>query len=292
MLGVPLERLHYAARRKRRRAWVAAGSGLLVAAGALLILRAPWLGEDAGRRGTEADDYATLLSGRLSSGTMEILPGSRFSEASILHSSADEPAVIRGSSGYIARLGPGGELALGGASQGPEATTQELRLMRGEVKLSVPRLPEGSTLSVRTEDARVIVRGTEFTVSVRDRNGAARTCVQVAEGAVEVQRQGVNGELLKPGQESGCEEPLAAEANARQPRHGASPAGRRQAQPAAVSTLEKETALFASALAAEQAGDLTRARRELSSLLRRYPQSPVANEARAALDRVTRAQAE
>lgn len=291
ILGVPLERLRYTGRRRRRRAWAAAGSALLAAAGALLLLRArPWQ-DDAGHRGNEANSYATLLSGRLSSETLVILPGSRFSEGSILQSSGEEPAVIRGSSGYVARLAPGGKLALARASEEDEQATR-LRLIQGEVKLSVPRLPAGSTLSVLTDDARVIVRGTEFSVSLLEGAGGSRTCVRVTEGAVEVQRPG-RSTLLRPGQESGCEEPATPEPEARADGDTAPSAStRRRPQRPPSSTLEKETALFASALAAEQAGDRRRAERELRELLRRYPQSPVAQEARTALDRVTQSPSE
>lgn len=287
ILGVPLERLRYRAQRRRRRAWVAAGSALLAAAGALLLLRIyPWQ-DDHRRLGSGTESYATLLSGRLSSDTLEILPGSRFGEGSILQSSGEEPAVIRGSTGYVARLAPGGKLAL---AQAPEEDAQatQLRLIQGEVNLSVPRLPAGATLSVLTDDARVIVRGTQFSVSLLEEAGATRTCVRVSEGSVEVQRSGLPSTLLQPGQESGCETPTTPEPEARASGDtAASASNRRRAQRPPSSTLEKETALFASALAAEQAGDRKRAERVLRELLRSYPQSPVAQEARIALQRVT-----
>ncbi len=318
--ALPEERRRYvAARRGRRAGWIA-GATLAAAAAAVLAL---WSGaapeselETAGGAEGAEEPFATLISGRLSTGKLEILPGSRLGAASLVESSEEAPAVLRGSSGYLAELSPGGQLALG--APGGEPERQELRLERGQVQLTVPKLEPGATLSVLTEDARVIVRGTKFIVALRedDPTGSRAverrtTCVRVTEGSVEVRRRGRPGVVLGPGEGSGCgeEAPGAAgqaaeqdgSAEERRRGGGASRGERSRVEGASrqrgrvsgsvgipASTLQQESELLASALAAEQRGDRARARRELRTLLRRHPQSPLANEARAALERLER----
>lgn len=62
-----------------------------------------------------------------------------------------------------------------------------LLLTTGRVLLEVPKLPSGATLSVRTPDAEVLVRGTRFQVI----RGTKDTQVQVFEGVVEVHPDGI-----------------------------------------------------------------------------------------------------
>jgi ferric-dicitrate binding protein FerR (iron transport regulator) len=76
-----------------------------------------------------------------------------------------------------------GTLKLASASR----ENQALVLTSGRVFLEVPKLPAGSTLSVRTPDAEVRVRGTRFQV-VRT---AGETQVHVTEGVVEVRPEGI-----------------------------------------------------------------------------------------------------
>jgi ferric-dicitrate binding protein FerR (iron transport regulator) len=65
---------------------------------------------------------------------------------------------------------------------------QALVLTGGRLFLEVPKLPAGSTLTVRTPDADVRVRGTRFQV-IRTAN--QETQVQVTEGLVEVRPEGL-----------------------------------------------------------------------------------------------------
>ena len=109
-------RRHQQARRQRRARWIAGAAALAAAAGVLLL----WGGwgpdgerETAGGPEGASEPYAILLSGRLSTGKLEILPGSRLGAASLVESSEEAPAVLRGGSGYVAELSPGGQLALG-----------------------------------------------------------------------------------------------------------------------------------------------------------------------------------
>ena len=66
-------------------------------------------------------------------------------------------------------------------------TGQALFLPSGRVSLEVPKLAPGTTLSVRTPDAEVRVRGTRFQVMRTDKG----TQVSVTEGLVEVHPEGI-----------------------------------------------------------------------------------------------------
>lgn len=63
---------------------------------------------------------------------------------------------------------------------------ERLELTRGSVSFEVPKLGRGHTLSVRTQDALVTVRGTRFSVSVVSGEGRPVTLVAVSEGRVQV----------------------------------------------------------------------------------------------------------
>ncbi len=76
-----------------------------------------------------------------------------------------------------------GTLKLASASK----DVQTLLLPSGRVYLDVPKLPPGSTLSVRTPDAEVRVHGTRFQVIRTDKD----TQVHVVEGVVEVRPEGI-----------------------------------------------------------------------------------------------------
>jgi ferric-dicitrate binding protein FerR (iron transport regulator) len=65
--------------------------------------------------------------------------------------------------------------------------TQTLFLPSGRVSVDVPKLPRGSSLSVRTPDAEVRVHGTRFQVIRTGKD----TQVHVVEGVVEVRPEGL-----------------------------------------------------------------------------------------------------
>ncbi len=87
-----------------------------------------------------------------------------------------------------------GSLKLASSSDGNHA----LLLASGRVSLDVPKLPAGSTLSVRTPDAEVRVHGTRFQVI---RTGK-ETQVSVVEGLVEVRPEGIGrpAQMLEAGE--------------------------------------------------------------------------------------------
>ena len=169
-----------------------------------------------------------------------------------------------------------------------------LRLDSGAVRCVVPHLADGHTFSVVTPDARIIDRGTIFTVNVVGSGSAARTVVRVEEGVVLVQHASGETQLTASqswGSAAPVEQPTAApvlgstESAARGP---AATGARRgvEAQKQVRGTLAEETSLLQLGLANERKGDLRSAAASFESLLSRYPESPLAPDARAALARV------
>jgi ferric-dicitrate binding protein FerR (iron transport regulator) len=75
---------------------------------------------------------------------------------------------------------------------------QTLLLPLGRVFVDVPKLPAGSTLSVRTPDAEVRVHGTRFQVIRTGKD----TQIQVVEGVVEVRPEGIGRpvQMLRAGE--------------------------------------------------------------------------------------------
>jgi hypothetical protein len=137
---------------------------------------------------------------------------------------------------------------------------------------------------VITPDATVVVHGTTFRVVVSDAAAAMRTCVSVAEGVVTV-NDGTSETHVEASQSWGCA-PLKEETITPSP---SSPAPVPKVHPPpSRGTLNEENRLFQAGLAAEQKGDPHQAAASFSLLLSRYPQSPLAADARAALDRVSK----
>jgi len=87
-----------------------------------------------------------------------------------------------------------GSIKLASASK----ENQTLLLPTGRVFVDVPKLPTGSSLSVRTPDAEVRVHGTRFQVIRTSKD----TQVHVAEGVVEVRPEGVGrpAQILRAGE--------------------------------------------------------------------------------------------
>ncbi|HEX9296570.1 MAG TPA: FecR domain-containing protein [Polyangiaceae bacterium] len=187
---------------------------------------------------------------------------------------------------------------LGLADLQPRSDT--LHIDAGAVRCHVPRLAPKQTFSVVTPDAQVVVHGTVFRVDVRHEGTASRTSVRVEEGEVVVRH--ATGEVTLRASESWTHDgmaeagtaspPVDAEANqnGEPPKASASPrtGGRRAPEISQPSpgTLDQETRLLRSALAAERSGDFAGAAASLELLVSRYPQSPLLPDARAALARV------
>jgi hypothetical protein len=226
-----------------------------------------------------------------------------------LQTESGTPARLETSEGLEMRLEGGSRLGMTGLSA--TGTEKSVELEQGQIGCHVPKLPGGSHFSVVTPNARVVVHGTRFTVRVDSSEaGVTRTCVRVTDGVVAVQH--ASGEAtLHAGEEWGCRvsesetaddarETGAEGVGASQPADEARPAVRapRRGGSRAVlrdherddkreGTLAEETALLQTALAAERKGQRTTATTAIMRLLSRYPDSPLAPEARTVLERVS-----
>ncbi len=141
----------------------------------------PFLYTALGTGALAAGILAALLVGR----THRLAPKLLVAGAEIQVTTEAKSAILE--SGVRIRLDTG-RLKLASANR----QNQALLLPSGRVFVEVPKLPPGSTLSVRTPDAEVIVHGTRFQV-IRTAN---ETQVEVTEGVVEVRPDGIGRPTL------------------------------------------------------------------------------------------------
>lgn len=203
-------------------------------------------------------------------GSLETSPGA---EARIKTSGGLQVDLLENTKVSLAELG---------AAHGSAA----LKLERGRVRCVIQHQPE-RTFEVVTPAARIIDVGTVFSVTVDP--VSAVTVVHVEEGTVQVLHAGAQTRLTAAQTWSSATEPTPVvtpepEAAALEPEPAPSshhePARRR------TPTLALETELLQSGLRSEQQGDLRAAESALKALVTRYPASPLAPDARAALARV------
>ncbi len=203
------------------------------------------------------------------------------SEASLRAATGLEIEIFEKSRMSLAGLGP--------------ASTSSVNLATGYIRCRVPHLADGHTFSVITPDATVVVHGTVFRVTVSGKAGATETCVRVDEGVVGVQTAA--GETaIAANQSWGCapEElpaaPRAPSSSKSLPSPASPTAKERVTEPTKVQagTLDEENRLFQAGLSAERQGDARGAGVLFERLVSRYPDSPLASDARRALARVKR----
>jgi len=167
----------------------------------------------------------------------------------------------------------GGDLAFLGND-----TTQSFFLGAGAVRADVAKLHPGERFVVRTADVEVEVRGTSFRVErvVPDAtcgNGVA-TRVLVFEGVVTV-RSGATVTSVAAGEQW----PRCAPTTASAPAASASSAPSVVAKASAASELAAQNKLYGDAMAAKQRGELAVAVTGFESLLAKYPNSALAEQA-------------
>ena len=208
-----------------------------------------------------------------------------------IESAADGSAELVTSAGLALNLGSATRLSLSGLV-GARAPNQ-VELRQGLLTCSVPHLHEGQRFSVQTPDARVVVHGTVFSVRVdSNRTHGSQTCVEVTDGVVIVQHAG-SETALNAGDRWGCGSKASGTAAGDPVPAPPAVAGiserhavpRSSARPVERSTLGEESRLLQEALAAERVGQRDRAQILINQLLRRYPNSPLASEARRASSR-------
>jgi ferric-dicitrate binding protein FerR (iron transport regulator) len=165
---------------------------------------------------------------------------------------------------------------------------QHLRLDVGRVEVSVPR-PGGPRLfAIQTPDSEVTVHGTEFSVVVkREGDGPFTTAVTVTRGSVQVMHAG-RERMVEAGSSwsssgdqdvppspvtaSAVPEPQAADLPLASPRRSAH----------AATSLAEQNRLFQAFLDARDQGDDAGAVKYLNTLLTRFPDTPLGDQARLA----------
>jgi len=219
-----------------------------------------------------------------------------FKRGDALHTDAQEIRVGTLENGAEVRLSGGTELTVSALFSG----TDELVLDRGRVDLTVPKLGTGHTLSVTTPDSTVTVRGTRFSVEVVLEGAHPVTNVTVTQGSVWV-RQGDARLVLEAGSQwssRAAEQPAPVAsaalgaASSRASSHAETAPSKLASTPSSVredkalplaaesSTLAEENDLYAAASRAAREGNDTLAIGTLNGLLSRYPNSPLAQNAR------------
>lgn len=298
--------------RKRRRArvlWGSAGGALAAAACAVLWFAVP--GMDAANQGASGSKDMTASARtpmvHATQGALQVLRGPE--EESVpsgqqatlqlmdqLRTTADGAATVTLPTGSTVELQRASRVQVAQLNAGGY---ESLRLEQGSVHVRVPKLATGEYFAILTESTKVVVHGTEFTVDVGERAVPGSTCVEVQEGLVAVHAADavhwVNG-----GSAWGCRAPEpevpeqaaavnGAPAEAASTRvAGVAPSAR--AADKAVS-LAEQNRLFQRALTLQRAKEWAGATQAYEELLRRFPDSPIAQEARVQLKEVRRVSA-
>ncbi|MEO8181676.1 MAG: FecR domain-containing protein [Deltaproteobacteria bacterium] len=202
--------------------------------------------------------------------------------------------------GAALQLSTGTRLELGSASDLTLQRQDELQLFalqRGLLDARVSKLGPGQRFVIDTPDAQMEVRGTVFQLEVLQGSepcgGGTRSRLEVREGVVEV-RSGSRvvrvaaGEHwpadCEPGTRVGSEGPAAAEPSASEGTETA-PAVSKPALPASKARSPKRSALatqndaFQAALRTQERADTTGALRAYAQFIRRYPASPLSENA-------------
>jgi hypothetical protein len=206
-------------------------------------------------------------------------------EADLLET-LDGTAEVSLVTGAVVDLSARSRVELSAVDRSAGAVSERLVLSVGRVDVHVPKLRSGSKLTIGTPDAVVTVHGTAFSVEVtRAKEGALATTVVVTEGRVSVDSGG-RQLLLGPGSHwssaprpsssapTMIETPPVAIGPSSPSSDPASSAARR-------STLGAENDIFRAAIAASRDGDPEKVVVLTDRLLKTYPGTPLASDARA-----------
>jgi TolA-binding protein len=211
-------------------------------------------------------------------------------------------------------LGEASRLSLSkpSAEQAPQVALahEQIRLDEGIVTVKVPHLTPGRSFAVKTPDAEITVHGTAFSVEAgrfvsadqplhsggSASDASVTTRVRVTEGVVSVASAGrevfVRAGMqwlsphAEPTQRRAAEAPLLGTGGAAPSSTTFTPTASAHApQKAPSSSLAEQTRLLESGASSARSGDQRAAIASFNELLRRYPASPVAHEARVQLFR-------
>ena len=195
-------------------------------------------------------------------------------------------------SGAEVEIGPDSRIRLATAPPGspPSAPSEAVDLAAGRVLVRVPKLGPARSFAVRMADTTVVVHGTVFSVERRPTGeaGMPLTSVEVAEGRVAVQHGGT--EIFLRAGEHWSSAPAAESSEPRRAPQASGPeddssdqsatGNREPSREEKRSSLGEENRLLKGAMSARQQGKPARALSLIDRLLRRYPSSALAEEAR------------
>jgi ferric-dicitrate binding protein FerR (iron transport regulator) len=198
----------------------------------------------------------------------------------------------------------GGEDNASGTGVAMRGRSEGVILSSGRVAVRVPKLGPARSFAVTTPEATIVVHGTTFSVArtADAMSETPRTSVDVEEGSVSVRRNGVDiflhagdhwsSSVPSLGGAAGEAGELRANSDLAADKHKPSvsvsvPRGssssKNSGQPSSSdksSSLAAENQLLQTAMAARQQGDARRAAELATELVRRYPASPLVEEAR------------
>lgn len=243
----------------------AAAAALLLVAGTLLWQRA---GSQSGMEVTIAQGSATQLDGELETG-------------------AASEARVRTKEGLDIEVHSQTRVGLNELT-----ASSQLKLIGGAVRCTVPHRRPGHPFQVITPDVIVEDIGTIFTVTVDGPKHLTRVSVEegevlIRQGAKQIHVRAPNSwsssDVAEPAVLAPAQPEPAPESSAKPeplpvkgPRGASKPPG----------SLAQEAQLLRQGLAAERQGRSAEAAATLKELIRKYPQSPLVPDARAALIRV------
>lgn len=289
--------------RVRRRRAVGVASVLAIAAGVLLVATQlpKWRGSSAGASAAVSIDVTPSGNGAAlarSQGEEPLTNRVSLESGQRIDTPADGGASLQLSTGTSMTLA--GQTSFRVDSQG---STQRFSLQHGELVAQVAKLSATQRFIVNTPDAEVEVRGTRFRLRVVEHPEAcgagSRTRLEVTEGTVEVRVPGLGVASVKAGQvwptdcrgESAAQlpappEPVALSKASSPATHPHRPsAAVPSSAPAPISDAERASALapqndlFAEGVARGRQGDTGGALRAYQELIRRFPSSPLAENA-------------
>ena len=303
-------------RRTRRRVNVARAIAIAAAATVILggsaLLRSRLKNEHAvaGVYGNSGAPPASALVAGLDAPS----PSSRASASSRDSQVAPDPGSssrLRLVSGVEIVVGPEARLALPD-TESSAPSREELVLDLGSIRVRVPKLPKGHSFGIRTPNAVVSVHGTAFSVEVTKSEPpeTTRTKVVVTDGVVSVLH--ADGEVLLSAGTEWTSSVANASASALRPtandrkiigesqrarRAAPAPGQGKESLPAfdaatsiegkeSPSDLAGQNALFSSAMNARDRGDRSLSIALLDEFCRRYPASPLTQDAYVARFRV------
>jgi FecR protein len=291
------------ARARRRAAFIAAASLAAAAAAAFVFVSlANPAREDSATVSISVASAGKGVALRASGTAQTVSRGAELVAGQQLETASDGGATLRLSTGTDLTLA--GRTSFRVDSQGKD---ERFSLERGELVAHVAKLTEGRRFVVDTPDAQVEVRGTRFRLRVVEAaescGAGSRTRLEVTEGVVEVRPAGAASQRIVAGQRwpADCTTP-------RDERAGPSPAAPSSAVSGAVhhhpspsatapattgparppaappvdereSSLALQNDLFAQGVASRRQGDVSGALRTYDELIRRFPRSPLAENA-------------